>query len=418
MSGFERDASGRALLAGRPILELCAEAGVTTPAYVYDVGAVRGALRDLRAAFGSQPGLIAYAVKANTAGSIVRAVAEEGGGADVVSDGELEVALACGIPPDRIVMSGVAKTDAEIDRAIAASILAIQLESVEEIARVAARARALGRCARVALRVNPAVEIDSHAHVATGHDEAKFGIVQNDIPGAWERIDAEGEALAAVGVSTHVGSMLATPEPYLESARVVLQVARARRAAGGKLEYVDFGGGFAVDYGPGPVTPPAEMTRAALRLLANEGFADLALLVEPGRALVAPYGVLVASVVQQKRSGVRQWCMIDAGMNDLVRPALYGAHHRIEPADRLVGGPDWHVVGPVCESADDFGFHPLGEPLPAAVVIRDAGAYGFTMASEYNGRPLPAELFCEDGRVVSVRVSPGVEAWVKSRLGA
>lgn len=418
MNGFDRDASGRAVLAGRPIAALLAEAGVATPAYVYDVGAIRAAVRDAEAAFGDAPHVLAYAVKANTAGTIVRAVGEAGGGADVVSGGELAVVLGAGIDPERVVMSGVAKTDDELERAITADILAIQLESVEEIARVAARARALGRRARVSLRVNPAVRIDSHAHVATGHDEAKFGIVQSDVAAAWQQIDARPDALDAVGVSTHVGSMLETPAPYLESARVVCAVARSRRETNRQLRFVDFGGGFGIDYGAGPVRPPAEFVRAGLDLIRKEGLGDLALVVEPGRALVAPFGVLVASVVQDKRSGDRRWCMIDAGMNDLIRPALYQAHHRIEPLERPPGGTEWQVVGPVCESADDFGLHPLGEALPATVVIRDAGAYGFTMASEYNGRPLPAEVFCEDGQVIRARPSPGVQAWVRSRLEA
>jgi diaminopimelate decarboxylase len=418
MTGFCRDAGGAAVLAGRPLAQLWADAGGVSPVYAYDLGAIREAVQDLARGFSGARHLIAYAVKANSAGSIVRAVAEHGGGADVVSAAELEVALGCGIPPDRIVMSGVAKTDAELDRAIGAQIAAIQLESVEEIARVAARARAVGRTARVSLRVNPAVRIDSHAHVATGHDEAKFGIVQSDMAAAWQRIDAESEALAAVGISTHVGSMLRDPEPYLESARVVCSAARARRAQRGGLEFVDFGGGFAIDYGEGAVRPPADFARAGLALLASEGLGDLALVVEPGRALVAPFGVLLARVVQEKRSGDRRWCMIDAGMNDLVRPALYGARHRIEPLEREPGGIEWQVVGPVCESADDFGLYALGDPLPRAVVIRDSGAYGFTMASEYNGRPLPGELFCEAGRVVRAHASPGAAAWVRSRLEA
>lgn len=418
MTGFSRDARGRAMLSGRPIADLIAEAGVATPLYIYDVGAIRESVRELRRGFGERPHLIAYAVKANTAGTIVRAAAEEGAGADVVSGAELEVALGCGIPPEKIVLSGVAKTNAEIDRAIAAGIRAIQLESVEEVARVAARARASSRRVRVSLRVNPAVRIDSHAHIATGHDEAKFGIVQADIAAAWQSVDAFANELSAVGVSTHVGSMLREPGPYLESARVVCSVARERLKARGGIEFVDFGGGFAIDYGNEPSCTPGEFARAALGLLEAEGLGELTLVCEPGRALVASHGLLVASVVQDKRSGSRRWCMIDAGMNDLVRPALYAARHRVEPLERVPEGADWHVVGPVCESSDDFGLHALSDPLPEKVVIRDAGAYGFTMASAYNGRPLPAELFAEDGRIVHVSPSPGAAAWVRSRLEA
>ncbi len=418
MSGFERDATGRATLGGAPLAELLAAQNTPTPAYVYDLDAMAAGARDLVGAFGAAPNVVAYAVKANTAGSVVRTLAQAGAGADVVSAAELEVALACGVEPSRIVMSGVAKSDAELDRAIAAGIHAIQLESVEEIARVAARASAAGRRARVSLRINPGIEIDSHAHVATGHDEAKFGIVREDLARAFELVDQQPEALEAVGVSTHVGSMLATPGPYLDSAQVVCDAARARLASGASLDFVDFGGGFGIDYGEGPVATPAEFARAAVERLAREGLERLQLIVEPGRALVAPHGVLVACVLQGKQSGGRRWAMLDAGMNDLIRPALYQAFHRVEPLERPPGGAKWRVVGPVCESADDFGEHALGDALPGSVVIRDAGAYGFVMASEYNGRALPAELFVSGGRVVRASPSPGAAAWVKRRLDA
>lgn len=418
MYGFRRDAGGAACFGAASLAGLLAESGVGTPAYVYDLDAMAAEARDLIQGFGDAAHVVAYAVKACSAGSVVRTLCAAGAGADVVSGAELEVALGSGIRPDRIVMSGVAKTNAEIDRAIAAGIRAIQIESVEEIGRVAARARAAGTRARVSLRINPGVEIDSHAHVATGHDEAKFGIAETDLAGAWQRLDAEPDALAGVGVSTHVGSMLTETAPYLASARVVCAVARARRAAGRPLEFVDFGGGFGIDYGGHPVRPPADFARAAVALLREEKLGDLALVVEPGRALVGAHGVLVASVVQGKHSGQRRWAMIDAGMNDLVRPALYGALHRVEPLEREPGGARWRVVGPVCESADDFGAHALGDALPAAVVIRDAGAYGFSMASEYNGRALPAEVFVSGGKVERTSRSPGVAAWVKRRLEA
>jgi diaminopimelate decarboxylase len=418
MLGFSRDARGHALLSGTRLSELIAAAGGPTPAYLYDLDAIADTTRALIAGFGDVPHLVAYAVKANSAGSILRAIAGAGAGADVVSGAELELVLACGVAPERIVISGVAKTDAEIDLAIARGIQAIQAESVEEIERIAARARAAKRRARVSLRVNPGVEIDSHAHIATGHDAAKFGITRPDLAAAWQRVDGARAELEAVGVSAHVGSLLASVDPYLSSARAVCEAARARRAAGHGLSFVNFGGGFGIDYGSKAVPPPADYTRAAVALLKSEGLADLRVVVEPGRALVGPYGVLVARVVQGKQSGTRRWAMIDAGMNDLIRPALYAARHRIEPVDGLPAGPASRVVGPVCESSDDFGEHELGEPLPELVVIRDAGAYGFVMASEYNGRALPAEVFVARGAVQSVSRGRGPAAWIESRLGA
>ncbi len=418
MTGFRRDAQGVATLGGASLSELWKSTGLGTPAYFYDLDGMAQSGRELVAAFSGHPGLVAYAIKANSAGTVVRTLAAAGTGADVVSGAELEVALGAGIVPSKIVMSGVAKADWELDLAIGRGIFAIQIESVEEVARVAARAKAAGKVARVSLRINPGVEIDSHAHIATGHDEAKFGIARADIGAAWSALEREPSTLAPVGVSTHVGSMMSEPSAYLSAARTVCEVARARRSAGRALEFVDFGGGFGIDYGGKPSAPPASFVRAALELMAELELTDQKLVIEPGRALVGPYGVLVSSVLQSKQSGERRWLMIDAGMNDLIRPALYGAKHRIEPLERAPSQPGWRVVGPVCESSDDFGEHPLGETAPSAVAIRDAGAYGFVMASEYNGRPLPAEVFVSGGAVAKISASPGRAAWVQGRLEA
>ncbi|HEY4160067.1 MAG TPA: diaminopimelate decarboxylase [Polyangiaceae bacterium] len=415
--GFRRDAQGHACFGSARLSELVAAAQIETPAYLYDLDAIRAEAERLSAGFGSARHVIAYAVKANSAGSIVRALAEAGTGADVVSKAELQVALGAGVPAGKIVMSGVAKKDDEIDFAIAAEIHAIQAESVEELARIAARARALGRRARIAFRLNPGVEIDSHAHVATGHDRAKFGIAKIDVSRALAAVDDAPNELSLVGLSAHIGSMLTALDPYRASALHVCELARARHAHK-PLEYISFGGGFGIDYGDKPAPTPADFAAHGVRLLAEQRLDALTLVVEPGRSLVGAHGVLVATVVQAKQSGAQRWVMIDAGMNDLLRPALYAAKHRIEPLERAPGGPEWRVVGPVCESSDDFGAHTLGETAPHAVVIRDAGAYGFTMASEYNGRALPSEVFVRDERVVSVSASPGSAAWVKRRLEA
>ncbi len=395
-----------------------ARAGLESPVYFYDLDAIAEEARALIAGYGSARHVVAYAVKANSAGSVVRALAAEGTGGDVVSAAELEVTLSCGIPAEKIVMSGVAKTDRELDLAIASRLLAIQAESVEELYRIAARARALGRQARVAFRLNPGVEIESHAHISTGHDKAKFGIARADVGRAFEAIDSAGGALLAVGLSTHVGSMLTEVAPYLKSAAHVCDVARARRARSPSLEYVNFGGGFGIDYGSGQGVRPADFARAAVELLNAQGLADLMLVCEPGRSMVGAHGVLVARVVQSKVSAEHRWIMIDAGMNDLLRPALYGAKHRVEPLEREPSAPAWRVVGPVCESSDDFGEHLLGAQVPEAVVIRDAGAYSFTMASEYNGRALAAEVFVRKGAISNVSPSPGPAAWVERRLRA
>jgi diaminopimelate decarboxylase len=414
MSGFERGPDGVAKMNGVPLAEILPQ--VSTPAYVYDLDGIADQARALAQSLGPD-NLVAYAVKANSAGTIVRTIAAQGCGADVVSAGELELALVCGVAPRNIVMSGVAKGNDELDIAITRGIRAIQVESVEEIARVAARGTALSRSADIAIRINPSVRIDSHAHIATGHDAAKFGVQRADLPAAIGQIQ-QYPGLSLVGVSAHVGSMLDKPDPYVASASVVCDVALDFLNQGFALTYVDFGGGFGIDYGGKPAQRPEEFAKAAIELKRKRGLEKLALLVEPGRSLVGPFGVLVTRVVQQKVSGPLRWLMIDAGMNDLIRPALYGARHRIEPLDRPPADVEWRVVGPVCESSDDFGLHPLLADAPELLAIRDAGAYGFTLASEYNGRPLPSEVFLKDGKIESVSPGSGRAAWVRRRASA
>jgi len=415
--GFSRNEAGHATLGGTSLSELISTADVGTPAYFYDLSAMKKRVKKMRSAFGNAPHLIAYAIKANSAGSIVRAITEAGAGIDAVSGGELQLARKLNVAPRKIVLSGVAKRDEEIELAIGEDILALQAESVEELQRIRQIAKKLNKIARVSLRINPSVQIDSHAHIATGHDAAKFGIAKSDLPEAYDFLKREQSSLRLVGLSTHVGSMLKSPDAYIKSAKVVCDAARLVRSQGRPLEYVDFGGGFGIDYGDDPAEPPQNFAQAAVQLLREQELGDLTLVVEPGRSLVGSYGVLVASVLQSKKSGNRRWVMIDAGMNDLLRPALYQATHRIEPLGATPGELVHRVVGPVCESTDDFGEHALGE-IPEQVVIRDAGAYAFTMASEYNGRPLPAEVFVADGKVQHVNPSPGIKAWLQHRLRA
>jgi diaminopimelate decarboxylase len=361
--------------------------------------------------------VVAYAVKANSAGTVIRTIAGAGAGADVVSGAELELALACGIDPSRIVMSGVAKSNSEIDLAIVRGIRALQVESVEELQRIAARAQTLGQPAKVSLRLNPEIRIDSHAHVATGHRGAKFGILRADLVNAWGLIDGTPHLLAT-GLSTHLGSTLRAVDAYLGGARAVCEVARERRAAGKPLSYVNFGGGFGIDYGAGPVPPPWEFAKAARVLHQEEGLGDHTLLIEPGRSVVGPFCVLVADVVQIKATPEHSWLMLNVGMNDLIRPALYQAMHRIESLAAPPSGRPWRVAGPVCESTDDFGSHSVSEPPPAQVVLRDAGAYGFVMSSEYNGRALASEVFIADKKLLHMSPSPGTDRWLRSRLSA
>ncbi len=420
-----RDSSGALHLGGFSLQHVIDEVG--TPTYVYDLDGMADRARALDAAFDAAAHLVAYAVKANTAGAVVRTLADAGCGADVVSGAELIVALGCGIAPDRIVYSGVAKSDDELDRAIACGprgIAAIQVESLEEIARVGVRAKVAGRRARVGIRINPSIDLGdaTHAHIATGHDEAKFGVPLEDVARAVAL--AEGAPnLELVGMAVHAGSQLKHVAPYLGAARVLFDKVRELRDAGvlRALTYVDSGGGFGVDYGEGAAVDPAEFVRAVRAELRLRGLDDLALYVEPGRSLVAASGVLLARVLQAKVASAARWLMIDAGMNDLVRPALYQARHRIVPLDsESVKGEAvaWHVVGPVCESSDDFGEHLLPRYPPRAVAILDAGAYGYTMASRYNGRQLPVEVFLRGGSIVGSTKRTTLESWALERAQA
>jgi len=423
-----RRSDGVLVLGNVSLAEVARDPRFGTPAYVYDVDAIAAEGRDLRAAFDDAPHLVAYAVKANSAGPIVKALAAVGCGADVVSGAELTLALRCGVSPESVVFSGVAKTDAELDLAIGSGergICSIQVESVEEIPRIAARAAAAGRVARVSLRINPGVDkeaLDTHSYIATGHDEAKFGVPLSSVPGALDRV-SRSPSLRLVGVGSHVGSQLTAVDGYVASARALFELTREVRARF-PLTFVDTGGGFGIDYGEGCPVRPADFVRATRALQKEKGLDDLALYCEPGRSLVGAHGVLVASIIQRKVAEGRRWTMIDAGMNDLMRPALYQARHRIVPVvlDAAAAASAYHVVGPVCESSDDFGVHDLPDDTAQShlreVAILDAGAYGYSMASRYNGRAMASEVFLSGGKIVGATARSAVEEWVQDRLRA
>jgi len=338
------------------------------------------------------------------------------------------LAQRCGIAPEKIVYSGVAKTDEELDLAItagASGVAGIQVESVEEIPRIEARAASHGRTVRVSLRINPGVDaeqLDTHSYIATGHDDAKFGVPLSSLSDALELISRQ-KSVRLVGVASHVGSQFTTTDAYLASARAVFGVAKELRGRFA-LEYVDGGGGFGIDYGEGCPAKPADFIRATRALKSELGLDDLALYCEPGRSLVAAHAVLVARVIQRKESlranVARRWMMIDAGMNDLMRPALYQARHRIVSVKTERELLPFRVVGPVCESSDDFGVHEL--PATSSdrelVAILDAGAYGYSMASRYNGRPLPAEVFLHEGAIFRVHARKPRTDWVDDRAEA
>ena len=392
---------------GAPLAAIAAEVG--TPVYVYSAAAIRERVRRFRAAFGSWPHAVHYALKANSNLAVVEVVRSAGGLVDANSGGEIEVALRAGFSPGDIVFTGVGKTPAEIERAVELRLKAINAESAGELERIACAARRRGTAARVALRVNPDIAADSHPHISTGLSRHKFGVAIGDAR-AIVRDAARHPELRFTGLHIHVGSQMLGLGPLRRAAAAVVTLARELADDGVRLDHLDLGGGLGIAYDDAdgePSPPPVEAYASALVEAVRPS--GLALIVEPGRAVVGPAGVLLASVVDVKPRADGAWFVVlDAGMSELMRPALYGAYHRIALVEeREADVVTCDVVGPICESSDVFGVE-RRLPLPAVgtlVAIFDAGAYGAAMASNYNRHPLPAEVLVDGGgwRVVRRR---------------
>jgi diaminopimelate decarboxylase len=400
-NGFSRDARGQLCCDGVSLAELADAYG--TPVYVYSRAVVEENFRRFDAAFASVPHIVCYATKANSALALLRLVAELGGGADVVSGGELRAALESGIPAERVVFSGVGKTEAEIGAGVEAGILALNAESEREIEKIDACARRLGTVARVALRVNPDIDARSHPYISTGLRQNKFGV---DIAKARGLFAAARKlpGIRMTGIQAHIGSQIGDAQPLAQTAGELAALAGDLAADGFSIETLDVGGGLGI--GERRLSPE-DYAAAVLPRLAG---VPARILVEPGRAIVGPAGALVARVLYVKEERGRTFVVVDAGMNDLLRPALYQAAHPIESVsakDSPVITAD--VVGPVCETADCFQ-RDARLPRPEEgdlLAIRDAGAYGAAMASNYNFRSRPAEVLVESGgtRVIRRRES-------------
>jgi diaminopimelate decarboxylase len=370
-------------------------AAVGTPVYVYDASAIKAAYAELDRALGAHPHAIHYALKANSSLAILRLLRSVGSAADANSVGEIEVALRAGFIPDEIVFTGVGKSPDELARAVSLGVKAINAESAGEMARIAAIARAQQTTARVALRVNPDVDAKSHPHISTGLRTNKFGVPVEEARAIYREAARTG-GLEPVGVHVHVGSQITSLEPLVSAAARVAALVGELREDGIRIEHVDLGGGLGISYDGSQVPTLTEYART---MAAAVGAGGPALLLEPGRALVGASGLLLSSVVDVKEyAGGPRFAVLDAGMTELMRPALYGAYHRIVPvAPRSGERRPYEVVGPICESSDIFGRNRLLPPLEPGdlVAILDTGAYGSVMGSTYNRRPLPPEVLVD-----------------------
>ncbi len=390
---------GELYLEGVSVKSLAEEFG--TPLYVYSASYIRDRIRDYRRAF--PDALVCYAVKANFNPEVIRVAGEEGAGADIVSGGELIAALRGGISPDKIVYAGVGKTVSELELAVERDILMFNVESEDELYLLDSIAGRLGKKARVAVRVNPDVDPRTHPYIATGLRKSKFGV---DFETARRefRLAKKLKNLEVVGIHCHIGSQLLDVSPYREAVQKLVQLYEELSGEGFEIRYMDVGGGLGIKYKPEDREPrPEELAEAILPALEK---VEAQIIVEPGRSVTGNAGLLIAQVQFLKDKGVKHFIIVDAGMNDLVRPAIYDAYHHVVPVvergrDHIIAD----VVGPICETGDFLAKDRRLERLERGeyIAVLSAGAYGFSMASHYNLRPKPAEVLVEQGSYRLIR---------------
>ncbi len=390
-----------------PLSEIAAAVG--TPFYVYSTATLTRHYRLFEEALHPLPHLVCYAMKANSNLAVIRTLAQLGAGVDVVSEGEYRKARAAGVPGERIVFSGVGKTRAEMRTALEGGVRQFNVESEPELHALSTVAAGMGLRAPVTLRVNPDVDAGTHEKIATGRKEDKFGI-----PIARARaVYAEAAALSGikvVGIDVHIGSQLTALAPFEAAYRKVADLTRALRDDGHDIRRLDLGGGLGIPYARSNEVPPLPSDYGAM-IKRTVGDLGCEIEIEPGRLIVGNAGLLVASVIYVKQGEGRSFLILDAAMNDLIRPAMYGAHHDIVPVaepDPAVDAQVYDVVGPVCESGDTFA---KGRSLPPVgegdlVAFRSAGAYGAVMASEYNMRPLVPEVLVHGDHFAVIRARP------------
>ena len=380
-----------------------------TPCYVYSRAAIEGAYAEFARALDGRDSLVCYSVKANSNLAILALLARLGAGFDIVSGGELARVLAAGGDARKTVFSGVGKSEAEIELALTQEVGCLNIESEAELERVAALARRLGRRAPIALRVNPDIDARTHPYISTGLQENKFGVAHGEAERLYLRAARMAE-LEVVGIGCHIGSLLADAAPFVAAAERLMLLVDRLEAAGVRLRHVDLGGGIGIRYRDETPQPIAAFVRGALDAL---GRRPHKLILDPGRSIVGNAGILLTRVEYVKPGNARNFLVVDAAMNDLIRPPLYGAWHDVRPVREAEGGAApavYDVVGPVCESADFLAKERrLAAGAGDLLAIFSAGAYGMSMSSNYNSRPRPAEVLVDGqaAHLVRRRETPG-----------
>jgi len=395
-----------------PVSRIAKEVG--TPCYVYSHATLLRHFRAYDSAFKNIPHVIAFAMKANSNLAILRMMAEEGSGADIVSGGELFRALKAGVPASKIVFAGVGKTPDEILEALKADILMFNVESPAEIRAINDVAASVGKKARIALRINPDVDPKTHPYISTGMKKSKFGIAADRAVEEYKMASSLGHT-DVVGVHAHIGSQLTDVTPFVDSLKKVVALIDTLKIQGINIRYLNIGGGLGITYAEEKPPLPQDLADAISPLVKDLG---LTLVMEPGRVIVGNAGILVTKALYEKAGETKHFIIVDAAMNDLLRPSLYGAYHEIRPVNEEAGHRAKHqmdIVGPVCESGDFLAKDRiLAAVKPGELLaVMSAGAYGFVMASNYNSRPRVPEVLVKGGEIHVIRARETYDDLIK-----
>ena len=386
---------------------------VGTPCYIYSHRTIHRSFHAFNDAFQDIPHIVAYAMKANSNIGVLRLLAKEGSGADIVSGGELFRALKAGIPPNKMVFAGVGKSSEEILYALKSDILMFNVESPEELQRINEVAKTIGVQARVALRINPDIDPQTHPYISTGLKKSKFGIAADQALKEFELANQLSH-IDVVGVHCHIGSQLTQVTPFVDAIKKVLSLIQTLHSQGVNIRYMNIGGGLGITYSDEIPPHPKELATAISPLLQTTG---CQIIMEPGRSIVGNAGILVTKVLYNKEGADKHFVIVDAAMNDLLRPSLYEAHHDIQPLLKNESAPVniVDVVGPICESGDFLAKgRKMPQPQPGDfLAVMSAGAYGFTMASNYNSRPKTPEVLIKDDKMMVIRARETYEDLIR-----